>query len=239
MKNRIARMLSSGRANIARLFAAESTAAALRFTVIAGGLLLFAVLPGRAQDNFIEGVHYTVLRDNQPVQTGEQIEVVELFWYRCPHCYRLEPYIARWKQNKPGNAELVEIPAILNDNWAFGARMYYTLEALGLAEQLHSAVFHAIHRAKRPLNTREQFADWAAENGADRDAVLAAMDSFAVESKMRFAGLMGRKYRITGVPAIIVDGKYRTSVQLAGGHEQLLQVINHLVKRAAGERVGG
>lgn len=208
---------------------------ALRFTVI-GALMGFVALSARAQSAFIEGVHYTALREAQPVQTGAQIEVAELFWYRCPHCFRLEPYIARWKRNKPANAELVEIPAILNDNWAFGARMYYTLEALGLAEELHSAVFQAIHRAKRPLNTPAQFADWAAENGADRDAVIAAIDSFAVESKMRFASLMGRKYRITGVPAIIVDGKYRTSVQLAGGHEQLLQVINHLVDKAAKER---
>jgi len=210
---------------------------ALRFTVI-GALMGFVALSARAQSAFIEGVHYTALREAQPVQTGAQIEVAELFWYRCPHCFRLEPYIARWKRNKPANAELVEIPAILNDNWAFGARMYYTLEALGLAEELHSAVFQAIHRAKRPLNTPAQFADWAAENGADRDAVIAAIDSFAVESKMRFASLMGRKYRITGVPAIIVDGKYRTSVQLAGGHEQLLQVINHLVDKAAKERAG-
>lgn len=237
MKNRIA--LISVR--IARAFPAKPAAlrSAFRFCIVAGALLFFAVSPGRAQDAFIEGVHYTALRETQPVQTGTQIEVVELFWYRCPHCYRLEPYIAQWKRNKPANAELVEIPAILNDNWAFGARIYYTLEALGLAEQLHGEVFQAIHRARRPLNTPEQFADWAAENGADRAAVLAAIDSFAVESKMRFATLMSRKYRITGVPAIVVDGKYRTSVQLAGSHDRLLEVINHLVDKAAKERADG
>jgi len=226
-------------ARIVALFTATPSTAhprrsVLRFTVI-GALLFIAALPARAQE-FVEGVHYTALRETQPVQTGEQIEVVELFWYRCPHCFRLEPYIARWKRSKPANAELVEIPAILNDNWAFGARIYYTLEALGLAEELHSEVFQAIHRAKRPLGTPAQLADWAAQHGADRDAVLAASDSFAVESKMRFARLMSRKYRITGVPAIVVDGKYRTSVQLAGSHERLLQVINHLVDKAAKER---
>lgn len=236
MKNRIASPLFARAGSPRWLARRPSLRWLLGFAVAAAALLLFAALPGRAQEAFIEGVHYTALRETQPVQTGEQIEVVELFWYRCPHCFRLEPYIARWKRNKPANAELVELPAILNDNWAFGARIYYTLEALGLAEQLHSAVFNAIHRARRPLNTREQFADWAAENGADRDAVMAAFDSFAVESKMRFAGLMSRKYRITGVPAIVVDGKYRTSVQLAGSHERLLEVINHLVDKAAKER---
>jgi len=164
--------------------------------------------------------------------------VVELFWYRCPHCNKLQPFIAEWKERQPENAELVHLPAILNDNWAFSARMYYTLEALGLHE-LHPEVFQAIHQMRRPLNTREQFADWAAENGAERDQVLAAFDSFTVESKMSFATVMAAKYQITGVPAIIVDGKYRTSVQLAGSHEKLLEVIDYLVERAAGERAGG
>lgn len=222
-------------------FAPTLSARIFWLSLWAGALALFAVtLPARAQDaQFVEGGHYEALRETQPVQTGDKIEVVELFWYRCPHCNRLQPFIAEWKERQPENAELVHLPAILNDNWAFSARMYYTLEALGLQEQLHSEVFNAIHQMRRPLNTREQFADWAAENGAERDQVLAAFDSFTVESKMSFATVMAGKYQITGVPAIIVDGKYRTSVSLAGSHEKLLEVIDYLVERAAGERAGG
>ena len=213
---------------------ATSLAGAL---LVAGLALITTTLPAQ-EEQFVEGGHYELLSETQPVQTGDQIEVVEMFWYRCPHCYRLEPFIAQWLQNKPDNAELVEIPAILNENWAFGARMYYTLEALDLHKQLHADVFNAIHKARRPLNTLDQFADWAAENGAEREAVIAAFNSFAVTSKLNFASVMARKYGITGVPAIIIDGKYRTSVSLAGSHEKLLEVINHLVELAAKERAG-
>ncbi len=206
--------------------------------LLIAALSLFATgLP--AQDEpFVEGGHYELLSEVQPVQTGEQIEVAELFWYQCPHCYRLEPFLAEWLKNKPANAELVHIPAIFNERWAFSARVYYTLAALGLAEELHADLFHAIHEARRPLNTLAQFADWAVEQGADRQALLAAFDSFAVESKVNFSAVMSRKYGISGVPAIIVDGKYRTSVSLAGSHEELLEVIDYLVNLAAEERAG-
>lgn len=191
------------------------------------------VVPGQP---FIEGGHYERLSETQPVQTGDKIEVVELFWYQCPHCYRLEPFITQWRHNKPENAEFVPVPAIFNERWAFDARMYYTLEALDLDRQLHADLFAAIHETRRPLTTAEQFADWAVENGADRQALNAALDSFAVETRVNFATVMSRKYGITGVPAIIVDGKYRTSVSLAGSHEKLIEVINYLVTLAAEQR---
>lgn len=190
------------------------------------------------EENFVEGGHYELLSEVQPVQTGDKIEVVEMFWYQCPHCYRLEPFITQWLEKKPDNATFVPVPAILNKNWEIGARMYYTLEALGLDEQLHAALFNAIHKTRRPFETADQFADWAAENGADRLAIAATFTSFAVENKVNFATLMSVKYGISGVPAIIVDGRYRTSVSLAGSHENLINVINHLIKLAAKKRAG-
>ncbi len=190
-----------------------------------------------AQDTeYVEGGHYELLDEVQPVQTGDSIEVVEMFWYRCPHCYRLEPYLQRWLQNKPENAEFVPIPAILNENWGFHARAYYTFEALGLTEQLHVPFFDAIHRDRKPFNTVEQLAEWAATQGADPDAIVSTFNSFAVNNKLNFANIMSRKYGISGVPAIIVDGKYRTSVSMAGSHDELLEVINYLVAKAAEER---
>ena len=205
--------------------------------LLAAGLLLFAAnLP--AQDIFVEGAHYELLRETQPVQTGDKIEVVELFWYKCSHCYRLEPFITRWRKNKPENTEFLPVPAVLGTKWAFDARMYYTLEVLGLAEQLHTNLFDAIHQANRSLDTLKEFTDWAVQNGADRQKLVAAFNSFAVENKVSFATVMSRKYDITGVPAIIVDGKYRTSVSLAGSHEKLLEVIDYLVGKAAEDRSG-
>ncbi len=206
--------------------------------LLAAGLLLSATGLFAQDDQFREGGHYELLSETQPVQSGDKIEVVELFWYGCPHCYRLEPFIAQWLQSKPDHVEFVPLPAILNEHWAFHARLYYTLEALGLDEALHAEVFDAIHEARRKLNTLEQFADWGAKNGIDREELIAAFHSFAVDSKTRFAAVMSRKYGITGVPSIIVDGKYRTSVSQAGSREKLLEVIDHLVELAAEGRDG-
>lgn len=204
-------------------------------TQIIAALFAFAAPFALAQE-FAEGAYYELLSEAQPVQTGEQIEVVEMFWYRCPHCYSLEPFIERWREEKPENAELVTMPAVVSERWAFDARLYYTLEALGLEQELHGEVFDALHAQRLALDTPEAFADWAAKHGADREAVLAAFDSFTVESKLQFATVMSRNYGISGVPAIIVDGKYRTSVGLAGGQEKLLEVIDFLVGLAAENR---
>ncbi|MEJ2177414.1 MAG: thiol:disulfide interchange protein DsbA/DsbL [Gammaproteobacteria bacterium] len=195
--------------------------------------------PAMAQtEEYVEGGHYELLSEFQPVQTGDKIEVVEMFWYRCPHCYRLEPYLIKWLENKPDNAEYVPIPAILNQNWAFQARVFYTFEALGLLDPLHAKFFDAIHKERKPFNTVEQVAQWASNYGADPDAIVTTFNSFAVNNKLNFANVMGRKYGITGVPAIIVDGKYRTSVSMAGSHDELINVINFLINKAAEERQG-
>lgn len=200
-------------------------------------LLAAALVPAHAQDDpFIEGGHYELLDEVQPVQTGDKIEVVEMFWYRCPHCYRLEPFIIDWVENKPENAEYVPIPALLNPKWEFHARAFYTFESLGVLDQLHAEFFNAIHRDNKKINTVEALANWAAEQGVDHQAVIDTFSSFAVENKLNFANVMSRKYGITGVPAIIVDGRYRTSVGLAGSHEKLIEVINFLVEKAAEAR---
>ncbi|NKB77617.1 MAG: thioredoxin domain-containing protein [Gammaproteobacteria bacterium] len=190
-----------------------------------------------AQDaTFVEGGHYELLAEVQPVQTGDKIEVVELFWYRCPHCFRLEPYILDWLDNKPENVEFVPIPAVLNEQWAFHGRAFYTFQALGLTELLHTKLFQAIHAERKRINTVDELASWASENGADGEKVRNTFASFAVENKLNFAHVMSRKYGISGVPAIIVDGRYRTSVSLAGSHEKLIEVINFLVEKATKAR---
>jgi len=211
---------------------------ALKIALIAlTGMVVTALQTAQAQDDqYIEGGHYELLTEFQPVQTGDKIEVVEMFWYRCPHCYRLEPYIEKWLENKPENAEYVPIPALLNQSWAFHARAFFTFEALGLTDQLHIKFFDAIHKDRKPFNTVEQLAEWAASHGADPAAITETMDSFAVNNKLNFASVMSQKYGITGVPAIIVDGKYRTNVTMAGSHEELFNLINFLVKKAAEER---
>ncbi len=206
--------------------------------LLALSLSLFIGPVSAQTQEYIEGGHYELLSEVQPVQTGDKIEVVEMFWYRCPHCYRLEPYIIKWLENIPDNAEYVPIPAMLNQSWEFQARVYFTFEALGLVDQLHGKFFDAIHKDRKPFNTVEQVAEWAAAQGADPGAIVDTFNSFAVNNKLNFANVMGRKYGISGVPAIIVDGKYRTSVSMAGSHDELINVINFLINKAAEDRQG-
>ena len=211
------------------------------FTAVAAACFSFvlSIAAVNAQDElFIEGGHYELLDEVQPVQTGDKIEVAELFWYACQHCFKLEPYIIEWQNNIPENAEYVLIPALLNPKWEFHARIYYTFEALGLVEALHAKLFLALHEQKRNIDSVASLADWAAEHGADRQSIVDTFDSFAVENKLNFANVMIRKYGIDGVPAIIIDGRYRTSVGLAGSHEKLIEVINFLINKAAQARTG-
>ena len=204
-------------------------------TIAALGLLATPVLA--QEEAFFAGGHYEVLSNIQPVSTGDKIEVLELFWYRCPHCNTLEVPLQKWLKNgKPENATYVAFPAVLSDRWAPAARTFYTLEALGLLDELHGKVFYAIHSEHRNLGSAERLAEWVEEQGYSAQDVLDTYDSFAVNTKLNYAKTMSKKYDVNGVPAIVVDGKYRTSVSQAGDFDTLFKVINFLVEKSAAER---
>jgi len=172
----------------------------------------------------------------QPVSTGDKIEVLELFWYGCPHCYALEPYLNKWLKSKPDFVEFVRLPAVLNRSWAFDARVYYTFVALGLVDKLHEAYFDTIHKQRKRMKTVEDVATWAGEQGVDSKAILDTFNSFGVDSMLANANQMSGRYETDGVPTIIIDGKYRTKVSLAGGHNELIDLMNYLALRAQSER---
>ena len=199
-------------------------------------LLAPLLAPVNAQE-FIEDVHYVRLDKAHNVQTGEKIEVVELFWYHCPHCYRLEPHLNRWLKNPPDYVEYVRIPAILTKSWELDARVFYTFEALGVLNELHGEYFDAIHKEQKPFVTEEEVATWAANYGVDRAQFLNQyFNGFTVNTGVERARKLTREYQTDGVPTIIVDGKYRTKVSLAGGHDELIDLINHLAGIAREER---
>jgi thiol:disulfide interchange protein DsbA len=180
--------------------------------------------------DFAEGQHYRRIETPQPTSSPDKVEVVELFWYGCPHCFRLEPTMNRWvAEGMPGNVQFVRMPAVLNPAWTVHARAYYAGEQLGVADRLHEDLFAAIHVQGRRLSTPDSLADFYAEHGVDRDAFMRAFKSFAVDAKLRRAAELGRGYGARGVPAVVVNGKYLTSVSLAGGQQELVEVINHLV----------
>lgn len=208
-------------------------ASATRFAILSSLLLTLSVANVRAQaEPFIEGGHYELLDEVQPVQTGDKIEVVEMFWYRCPHCFQLEPFMVKWLKNIPENTQFVRTPAVLNRQWEFHAKAYYMFEALGVVDELHDKFYSAIHVGRLDIDSADELADWAAENGVNRQSVIDAFNSFAVESKFNFAKVMTRKYGLSGVPAVIVDGRYRTTVGHAGSQEEMIKVINFLIEKA-------
>ena len=183
--------------------------------------------------NYKEKIHYQRVVPPQPTTTGNKVEVVEMFWYGCPHFNNLEPYVERWLRRKPKNAEFVRIPAIFRSNWEPHARAFYTAEILGVLEKTHSAMFEALHNQKRKLDTDAQIMKFFAEHGVKEADFKRVFRSFAVEAKIRRAKDLSRRYGIEGVPSLIVNGKFRTGARLADSNGNIFKVVNHLVAQEA------
>ncbi len=197
---------------------------------------LVAMIPGLLNtanaQNFQDGVAYQSIVPEQPTSSPDKIEVLELFWYGCPHCHRFEPYIERWLKTKPANVEFVRMPAVFNEGWEIHARAYYTAEVLGALDKIHDPLFRAIHSQKRKLNTEEALQAFFVEQGVSADNFSKTFRSFAVDAKVRRAKEMGQRYGVRGTPAIVVNGKYWTDGTLAqGGPAEMLKVTDFLVKK--------
>lgn len=208
-----------------------------RFVFLLVSLFLAAQPPVvGALERYIEGIHYLEVPEPQPVETGRKIEVREVFWYGCPHCYTLEPTIKSWLKTKPANAEFVRVPGILRAEWEPHARAFYTFQALGALDKLHEPFFRAIHQKRQALNDVQSIADFAAAHGIDKSRFRQVYNSFGVNTKVNKAKQAGERYRLNAVPTLIVDGTYSTSPTMAGGNKAVMDVVNFLVEKAAGER---
>ncbi len=193
-------------------------------------VLLWLPLAALASD-FQEGTHYRRLANPVPTSTGDKIEVVELFWYGCPHCYSLEPITDKWLEHKPDNVEFVRIPAVLGARWELGARAYYVAETLGVLDRIHAPLFAAFHVQKRRLRSEEGMAEFFAEHGVDLTAFRENFASFGVETKLRRAQQVVKRYRIDGVPAVIINGKYETTSSMAGSPAKIFKVVDYLIRK--------
>lgn len=203
-----------------------------RITRLVAFALILASLNAQAA-NWEQGVHYHELSEHQPVQTGDSIEVVELFWYGCPHCYALEPFLENWLKNKPENAAFIHMPGIFHKQSEFHARAFYTFEALGIADSVHRDFYDEIHQRGNRVYNLNGLAEFATKHGVGPDQARDAFNSFSVDANVRNAKHMFRQYGAAGVPTLIIDGRYRVTVSSAGGHEQLLELINFLVDKSA------
>jgi len=166
----------------------------------------------------------------QPTSSGDKIEVIEFFWYGCPHCFSLEPYLEKWLQHKPDDVVFRRIPAILGSNWIHYAKVYYAADKLGVVDRLHTPLFNAIHQQRIPLDDATKLGDFLESLGIDKDKFFAAYQSEEISNDIKNAYIMGQDYELTGVPTIIVNGKYRTSASQAGSNEKLIQVMDELIQ---------
>ena len=182
------------------------------------------------------GVDYQRLSPTQPTSSPpDQVEVAEVFWYGCPHCYHFDPLVEAWRAKKAEYVSFVRIPAVWNPLLQFHARAFYTAEALGKGAEMHGEFFSEIHERGNALDTEQKVQEFFGRFGIDATAFKTAFDSFAVHAKLQRADELNRRYRIGGVPTLIVNGKYTTEDSQTAKQEDLLELANVL---AAAEHAG-
>ena len=177
-----------------------------------------------------EGADFLMLDKPAPTEAGAgKIEVVEFFWYSCPHCNKFEPQLEEWAKKMPKDVVLRRAPVAFRPDFEPQQRLYFVLEALGKVEELHKKVFYAIHVEKQALNSADLVAGWAEKQGISKTKFMEAYNSFPVATKTRKATLLQDAYKVDGVPALGVAGKYYTSGSVAQTMERALVVTDYLV----------
>lgn len=179
---------------------------------------------------------YAVIDPPVPTETGKKIEVLEVFFYACPHCFDLEPLLVEWVKTLPKDVAFRRMPVVFRENTIPLAKAFYAFEALGVSDKLHSDLFNAIHVEGQDLSSDKALAAWVKKHGIDEKKFLAAYNSFAVQSKVNRAKQLTGLYGITGVPSLIINGKYRTSSAMAGGHAEVLKTASELIEKVRNER---
>lgn len=189
------------------------------------------VLPA-AQAQPKSGADYSELKAVQPVEGKGRVEVVEFFWYRCPHCYSLEPSLEAWVKKLPADVHFVRIPAVLSDNWAIDARIFYAFEALGVLDKVHRSFFDAIHKDRLNIASEPAMNEWLGKNGIDRKKFDDAVKSFGVQAKVKRAAQLSAAYQLDGVPMLAVQGKYTVSAEQGGTQSGMLTTTDYLIDMA-------
>ncbi len=202
------------------------------------GFALAALLigPASAETVLVEGQNYQLITPKQATQNEGKIEVVEVFWYGCPHCYEFEPHLEQWLQTKAEDIVFTRMPGVFRKQWETHAKVFYAAQALGVLDKVHRPLFDAIHREKKELDTDDALVAFVAAQGVDADAFKQAYNSFEVDAKVRQAKYMTMQYGISGVPSMIVNGEYRSSGGLAGSYENLMAVVGLLADKVRAAR---
>lgn len=189
-----------------------------------------------ASSEYQEGKHYEVLEQAVRTTDPSKIEVAEVFAYSCPHCFDFEPLLHAWEKKQAGDVYLSQTHAMWNPQMEPMVRGYYTSIALKVKEKTHMDVFKALHLEHKQIVTAEQWAEFFSGYGIDKAKALSTFNSFGVTSQIKQAEARARSYKVTGTPEMVVDGKYRISARLAGGHAEMLKVVDFLVAKVRAER---
>lgn len=200
-------------------------------------LALTLLIPAPAVADYAEGIEYRRISPAVEKLTDKPHEVVELFWYGCPHCYRFEPKLEEWIKSKPADVAFVRVPAVFihpqtnrpNPKWSLHAKMFYTAELLDILDKIHTPLFKRIHAENKHIHTADEAQAFFAGFGVDEETFQNTFNSFAVDVKLRRAIELTERYGATGVPTLVIDGRYITDGPMAGGHEAMLGIVRQLV----------
>ncbi len=196
-------------------------------------LLSLSGLSAQAADeagDFVAGKDYYVLETPVPAANPQKVSVQEIFWYACPHCYQFEPVLNPWVARLPADVDFQRLPALFGRLWDAHGRLFLTLQAMGAEARVHQAIFEAIHRGQH-LATPEDMVAFLGSHGIDRQAFLDTYNSFAIQGNMGKIRQQLAAYQVSGVPCLIINGKYRVDTELAGGLPEMLKVADFLIAR--------
>lgn len=201
----------------------------LRNTMIAGFFLLIS--SWAMASTFQEGVDYEVLEQPGKVDVPGKIEVREFFWFGCPHCFSLESSIKQWAPNLPDDVNFIATPAAMNKSWGNHAHAFYVADALGKLDEIKPKLFHALHVKNETITSKDDLATFFTQFGVSESDFNKLFDSFSVRVKVRQADAMARAYRLRGVPALVVNGKYLVKTQSGKSYTDLLRIVDFLIEK--------
>lgn len=203
------------------------------FSAALASTAVLAPAAARAQGNPVEGRNYVRLTQPVPVSAAaDKIEVIDFFWYGCPHCAAFEPELDAWARQLPEHVAFSRVPvAFRAEPFTTHQRIFYALDSLGLLDAMHRKVFYAVHVERLALDKPAEIAAYMTKHGVDATKFLEAFNSFTTQSRIKRANGLVDGYKIDGVPAIGVHGRYYTSGAMAGGNDRALVVADFLVQK--------
>ena len=180
---------------------------------------------------FDEGIDYQLIQPAQPTDDSSRIEVVEIFWYGCSHCYAFEPTLGPWVEGIPKDVDFYRLPAVFNAAWEVHARAYFTADILDVVEKSHAALYHALHAEHKTMNNVDKLAAFYAQYGIDESLFKKTYHSFVVNTRVSRAKEMVQRYGVEGVPALVVNGKYLITGSMAKSYRNMLLIVDYLVEK--------